>query len=187
MDTDRPSFEELNALPYLDKFVHESLRFDNPVPGTIRVATTDSVIPLGSPVRGRDGTMVESVTIKKGTEVFIPIMVVNRSKAIWGPDADQFNPDRFDKQGVPSQHVPGVYGNLLSFLGGARNCIGYRFALAEIKAMLFMLLRNFSFEELPSKPVVEAKSSIVMRPRVVGEEKAGLQMPLLVRPLSSAE
>lgn len=110
-------------------------------------------------------------------------MNVNRATEIWGPDANEFNPDRFDVNGIPTANVPGVYGNLLSFLGGARNCIGYRLALAEIKVILFVLVRSFKFEELRSKPTIEAKSSIVMRPRIVGEEEAGLQMPLLVRHL----
>lgn len=84
---------------------------------------------------------------------------------IWGPDAEEYNPDRYlreqtDKErlaGNPNQ-VPGVWGNLLTFLGGTRNCIGYRFALAEIRAILFVLIRNFQFDELPSKPEIEKKA-----------------------------
>lgn len=60
---------------------------------------------------------------------------------------------------------------------------GYRFALIEMKITLFVLIRAFQFDELPSKPVIEQKSSIVMRPRVKGEESVGLQLPLLVRAL----
>jgi cytochrome P450 len=54
--------------------------------------------------------------------------------------------------------MPGIWGNLLTFLGGTRNCIGYRFALAEIRAILFVLIRNFKFEELASKPEIEKKA-----------------------------
>jgi cytochrome P450 len=39
-----------------------------------------------------------------------------------------------------------VWAHLLSFLGGGHNCIGYRFSLAEMKALLFVLLRAFEFE-----------------------------------------
>jgi cytochrome P450 len=83
---------------------------------------------------------------------------------IWGADAEEYNPERYFREhnekggaGNPSQ-VPGTWGNLLTFLGGARNCIGYRFALAEIRAILFVLIRNFQFDELPSKPEIEKKA-----------------------------
>jgi hypothetical protein len=36
---------------------------------------------------------------------------------------------------------------------------GYRFALVEIKAILFVLMRNLSFEELAHKPKIEKKAS----------------------------
>lgn len=68
---DRPSMEEINALPFLDKVVHESLRFDNPVANTIREAITDQVIPLSEPIVGRDGKVISEVLVKKGTTVFI--------------------------------------------------------------------------------------------------------------------
>lgn len=69
--SDRPSMEEINALPFLDQCVHESLRFDNPVANTIREAITDQVIPLSQPIVGRDGKLISSVHVKKGTTVFI--------------------------------------------------------------------------------------------------------------------
>jgi cytochrome P450 len=83
---------------------------------------------------------------------------VNQSEAIWGPDAEQYKPERYFEMNENAKQVPGIWGNLLSFLGGTRNCIGYRFALAEIKAILFVLIRNFKFEELPSKPEIEKKA-----------------------------
>jgi cytochrome P450 len=61
--------------------------------------------------------------------------------------------------GAPAPVVPGVWGNVLTFIGGPRNCIGYRFALAEIKAILFVLMRGLTFETLPSNPQIERKSS----------------------------
>ena len=88
---------------------------------------------------------------------------VNASTEVWGPDAAEYNPERYAHAPSKEQQdalnsVPGVYGNMLTFLGGGRNCIGYRFALVEIMAMLFVLLRSFTFDELASKPVIEKKS-----------------------------
>lgn len=52
------------------------------------------------------------------------IISVHRSKEIWGPDAREFNPDRWESGGASKAHVQGsVYGNLLTFLAGPRNCM----------------------------------------------------------------
>lgn len=111
---------------------------------------------------------------------------INRDPAIWGPDAEEFNPDRYDNPAYPAASVPGVYGNLLSFIGGPRNCIGWRFALAEFKAMLFTLVRAYEFDELPYKPKLRSETTMgIMRTRVVGED--GVVVPLLVRPVGSDE
>lgn len=181
---ERPDFDALAAMPYLDKVIREGLRLFPPAPATVRMAAEKATIPLGTPVEGRDGTLIDSVHLPKGSVIFVPIMCVNTSTAIWGPDAAKFHPDRFDNLPAESNAVPGVWGNLMTFLGGTRNCIGYRFALAEIRAFLFVLLRSFTFDELPSKPEFEKKAAIVMRSRVKGEEKLGFQMPLLVKPVA---
>ena len=55
LDTDTPTLDELNALPYLDNFVKEVLRFYSPVPWTARVAMRDDVVPLGEPYTDKKG------------------------------------------------------------------------------------------------------------------------------------
>jgi len=42
--------------------------------------------------------------------------------------------------------VPGAWANLMTFLGGQRACIGFKFAILEMKALLFHLIRGFEFE-----------------------------------------
>lgn len=63
--------DELNALPYLEKVVHEALRYDSPVPGGVRVATKHAVIPLSKPVMGLDGKMMDSFRVQPDTDIFI--------------------------------------------------------------------------------------------------------------------
>lgn len=61
LSTDNPTMDELNALPYLDAVVRESLRIYAPVPSTIRVATQDDVLPLEKPFKDRNGVLCDSI------------------------------------------------------------------------------------------------------------------------------
>ncbi|EKD01036.1 Cytochrome P450 [Trichosporon asahii var. asahii CBS 8904] len=179
-------YSAVNSLPYLEAVVRESLRLDSPVPATLRVTKEDVTVPLSKPIRGKDGTQMDSVRLKKGTTVMVPIHVVNWAKDNWGADSKTFNPDRWLKEQSPWKYQnPGVFANLMTFNHGPHNCIGYRFSIAEIKVTLFTLIRALSFELLPSRPKFEMKTGIVMRPMVVGQEKEGPQMPLLVRALEA--
>lgn len=63
--------ETLSALPYLDAVIHEGLRLLPPAPSTIRETAADCVVPLSTPVLGRDGKLISEVHLKKGTTTFI--------------------------------------------------------------------------------------------------------------------
>ncbi len=63
--------------------IAETLRFNSPVPSTIRVCEQDSVIPLGKSYPTHDGkSSFDRVVLKKGDEVFIPIAVLNNSEEL---------------------------------------------------------------------------------------------------------
>ena len=51
----------------------------------------------------------------------------------WLPDLFFFplRPERWENIPKSASSVPGVWGNLLTFIGGPRACIGYRFSLVE--------------------------------------------------------
>ena len=55
VDTDEPSMDTLNALPYLDAVIRETLRKDSIVDTTIRMANKDAIIPLSQPYVDRNG------------------------------------------------------------------------------------------------------------------------------------
>ena len=66
-----------------------------------------------------------------GDQIVIPIVALHRMKEIWGEDADEFKPERWECIPEAVSSIPGVWGNIFSFIGGARGCIGYRFSLIE--------------------------------------------------------
>ncbi|KAI0643934.1 cytochrome P450 [Trametes meyenii] len=176
-----PTMDELNALPYLDAVVRETLRLHAPVPTTVRVATRDDVIPVGEPFVDRNGKVQDSIRISEGTPIFIPILSLNRSKKLWGEDALEFKPERWENPPEAISSIPGVWGHMLSFLGGPRACIGYRFSLIEMKALIFVLVRAFEFELAVPPEDVQKKTSLVQRPLLRSAPEQGSQMPLLLR------
>ncbi|KAJ7864476.1 cytochrome P450 [Mycena olivaceomarginata] len=156
--TDEPTMDELNSLQYLDW----------------RVATQDDIVPLNKPFTDIHGNVHETISA-------IPILAVNRDPAIWGPDSTEFMYVGTLESEI-STPIPGIWGHMLSFLGGPRACIGYRFSLIEMKALLFILVRAFEFELAVPIADIQKKTAIVQRPMVRSEPAAGDQMPLIIKP-----
>ncbi|KAJ3570545.1 hypothetical protein NP233_g4328 [Leucocoprinus birnbaumii] len=191
IQSDNPTMDELNSLQYLDRVIRETLRLHAPVPGTTRVAVKDDIIPLDKPIVDRKGRVRDSVSIRKGQTVFIPILTVNRSEELWGKDALEFKPERWETPQEATSGVPGIWGNMLTFFGGPRACIGYRFSLADLlfvnyrmKALLFTLVRAFEFELAVPASEIGKKNTAVQRPYLVSDPEGGNQLPLMVRPFA---
>ncbi|EIW75879.1 cytochrome P450 [Coniophora puteana RWD-64-598 SS2] len=185
-----PTYDQLtNSLPYLDAVALEVLRLHGPVFETTRMAGEDDIIPLSQPVTDASGKLVDHVTVTKGTLVTVPITYANRSVKFWGPRSREFVPERwldgYDSHGNlakgASKDLSG-HRHLLTFADGSRMCLGKAFAVAEFKAVLSVLVRNFAFE-LRDGPDTkfESQRTFLPRPRVAGEK--GVNVPLRVRRL----
>lgn len=182
VETETPSMDELVELSYLDAVVRETLRLHAPVPSTVRVAMKDDILPVDTPFTDKYGVVHDGIKVSKGDPIFIPILAMNRSEAIWGTDAKEFNPDRWASLPEVASQVPGVWGHVMTFLGGPRACIGYRFSLVEMKALLFTLVRAFEFELAVPASDVGKRSTIVQRPFLRSDPENKSQLPLLVKP-----
>ncbi|KAG5642330.1 hypothetical protein DXG03_003005 [Asterophora parasitica] len=90
VDTENPTMDELNALPYLDMVVREILRLHSPVASTLREAMQDDIIPLSNPWTDSKGVVHDTIRVRKGQAVRIPILGINHSSAFWGTDAQTF-------------------------------------------------------------------------------------------------
>lgn len=73
-----------------------ALRLYPVVIGTSRVAINDVILPRGG---GDDGT--SPVYVSKGTIVMIHFHVLHKRKDFWGPDADEFRPERWQDEIAP--------------------------------------------------------------------------------------
>ncbi|KAG8703083.1 hypothetical protein FRC09_004363 [Ceratobasidium sp. 395] len=179
---DEPSMADLDKLPYLDNVVRESLRLYAPVGGTVREAAHDVHVPVSKSFKDRHGMEHDHIILQKGDTIFLPVQVMNRNKEIWGDDAHEFRPERWDNLPEASKAMPGVWGHLMTFLVGNRSCIGYRFAVIEMKALIYSLVRAIEFDISPDIEI-EGKTAMVTRPRVVSEPEKGGQLPLICKPV----
>ncbi|KAI5116491.1 hypothetical protein M0805_000625 [Coniferiporia weirii] len=146
-------YDTLQALPYLDAICRETMRSHTPVSLVERVAVKDTVLPLKFPIKAVDGkTELTEITVPKNTGIFISILGANLSTKIWGDDAEEWKPERWLKplpESVSEAHLPGVYSQMMTFIGGGRACIGFKFSEMEMKMVLSVLLEKFVFEPGP--------------------------------------
>ncbi|KAJ7289521.1 cytochrome P450 [Mycena rebaudengoi] len=182
ISTDNPTMDELNAFPYLESVVRETMRVYSPVTFVIRKAMADDVLPLSKPYIDRKGRSHDNLPIAKGQIIHVPILAVNTDKEIWGDDANEFNPARWEHLPDAVKSIPGVWAHQLTFLAGPHNCIGFRFSITEMKALLFTLIRAFEFEPVVQKGGIARTATTMQRPIVVGEMEKGSQLPLIVKP-----
>ncbi|KAL1681035.1 cytochrome P450 [Schizophyllum commune] len=182
-----PSAAAFDGMPYLAAVVKETLRFHAPVYNTARTAAREDVIPLGEPIVDSCGQSIYEIPVLEGQRVLISIAAYNRNKAIFGTDADRYDPERWLKPGyVNRQASIGMYSNLLTFGGGHRGCLGWRFAVLELSAFLFELINRFDFAISPTLRVHRGAAA-VMVPMLEGELEKGTQLPLFVRHAAFSE
>ncbi|KAK0462505.1 cytochrome P450 [Desarmillaria tabescens] len=174
------SVQDLDSMPYLTAVVKEVLRFHPIIYHIFRMAPQDDVIPLNKPVMLTTGKVVKEIPISKGTYIMTSVAGYNRNKSIWGEDAHVFDPTRWFRGGMSKDVLVGVYGNLFSFGGGLRSCIGWRFAVLELHAFIVEVVNNFDFSLTKESERIRREACGVMVPTVEGEVEKGSQLPLRV-------
>lgn len=107
-----PSYEGLKDLVYLRHVINEVLRLYPSVPINTRVAVRDTILPCGG---GPSGDA--PVFVAKGQPVQYSVFAMHRRKDIYGEDALEFNPDRWESKSI------GRHWEYLPFNGGPRICV----------------------------------------------------------------
>ncbi|KAH8682000.1 cytochrome P450 [Xylariales sp. PMI_506] len=138
-----PSWEQLRNLAYLNWTVKEALRLNPPVPTNSRSAVRDTILPTGG---GPDGK--SPIFIPKGTMCRYQPYTMHRRPDIYGDDADEFRPERWETLKVSFEYLP--------FNAGPRICIGQQFALTQLAIIVFRFLQTFKTIELrDDRPMVQ--------------------------------
>lgn len=128
---DRPAdFRSLNQVPYLQYIINETLRIVTVIPLNERIALKDTVLPRGG---GPDGK--SRVFIPEGTQVLIPLYAMQHRKDIWGPDVEEFRPERWET------HRPGW--EFIPFGAGARKCLGQQFGKQEVSYVISRFCQKY--------------------------------------------
>ncbi|KAF9116297.1 hypothetical protein BGX27_003605 [Mortierella sp. AM989] len=122
-----PTYESSKKMKYAEACMYEALRLYPSVPRNLKVCVEDDVLPNG-------------VEIKKGENFIWSPWTMGRDTNTWGPDAKEFNPERWlhgDK--VSPTKFP-------AFHAGPRTCLGQQFATVEAITIMTILFRRFEFE-----------------------------------------
>ncbi|RXW17125.1 hypothetical protein EST38_g8730 [Candolleomyces aberdarensis] len=176
----RLPYDVLVALPLLDAVCRETLRLYPPVPTLLRETRSDAILPFSKPIIGNDGKEMTEVLVPKGTKVFLSILGSNSNPDIWGPDAYEWKPEKW-LEGLPESvigsKIPGIYSHLMTFLGGGRACIGFKFSQLEMKIVTSLLLDKFRFDP-PKDKEIYWQMAAMTSPTVNGNPKP--QLPLVV-------
>nr|BBG43598.1 cytochrome P450 [Ascotis selenaria] len=122
--------EDLLQMHFLERVIKESMRLYTVVPIIARNIEKDIYLPKCG------------VTLPAGSGAVVGAFAVHRSKAVWGPDVDEFDPDRF----LPERSVNRHPAAFLPFSYGTRNCIGRNFGMLIMKSILSSVVRGYKIE-----------------------------------------
>ncbi|KAJ7897582.1 cytochrome P450 [Mycena olivaceomarginata] len=166
----RASSVAYDSMPLLNAFIKEALRMYPALAISERMAVADTVIPLGDGIRTSKGRYISHLPVRKGQIVNLGIASYQQLESRWGKDAHEFKPSRWLEGGVFKGEAVGPYANLLSFLGGPRTCLGWRFAILEMQLFLCELVGKFSFT-LPAEGAPRTKFAGLLQPTMSNGQK----------------
>ncbi|CAA0385017.1 unnamed protein product [Arabidopsis thaliana] len=142
------SEDDIQGMEYLKAVVKEALRLHPPVPLMVPHQSTQDV-------RLRDNH------IPAGTQVIVNLWAVGREAATWGPDANEFRPERHLES--PSD-FRGQDFELIPFGAGRRMCPGISFAVVLNEVVLANLVHGFDWQSIDDETdVAESIGSVIRR------------------------
>lgn len=170
-----PAFELVAKLRYLRRVLDESLRLWPTAPAFTRSPRETTTLSTGHVMRPEDWAIVV-------------LPMVHRDRAVWGDDADEFDPDRF----LPERSRGRPAKTYKPFGTGVRSCIGRQFALHEAILVLARLLHRYDIAGDPSYELRIAERltlmpqgfELTLTPRT---PSAGDQPPSETRPAESTD
>ncbi|KAK0481264.1 cytochrome P450 [Armillaria novae-zelandiae] len=132
--TGKPTYNDIRDMKYLRAFLNETLRLYPTVPENARSSRVATTLPN----KGRT-----PYYIPRNTRVVYSVFLMHRRTDLWGPDALEFDPDRFLDSRVHKYLTPNPF-IFAPFNAGPRICLGQQFAYNEASYYLVRLLQTFA-------------------------------------------
>ncbi|XP_058062988.1 cytochrome P450 4d1-like [Anopheles bellator] len=136
----------LNDMHYLDLVIKETLRMFPSVPliGRKMGQTTE----------------INGKTFPAGANAIVMPFFLGRNPEFY-PDPEKFDPERFNVETSAEKTNPYQY---IPFSAGPRNCVGQKFAIAEIKSITSKILRHYEVLSPLEKYDERLTSELILRP-----------------------
>ncbi|KAJ6553147.1 cytochrome P450 [Mycena capillaripes] len=131
----RPTYDNFRDMKYLRAVLNETLRLYSPVPFNVRTTV--------HPTLFRSSKGGPPLYIPAGTRTPFATILMHRRTDLWGPDALEFDPERFLDERLHKYLTPNPF-IFLPFNAGPRICLGQQFAYHEASFFLVRLLQTFS-------------------------------------------
>ncbi|KIK53184.1 hypothetical protein GYMLUDRAFT_250607 [Collybiopsis luxurians FD-317 M1] len=131
----RPTYKNIADMKYLRAFLNETLRLYPAVPFNSRYSNVPVILP------GKNGQ--QPLYIPAGSKCIYSIFLMHRREDLWGPDALEFDPDRFIDERARKYLTPNPF-IFVPFNAGPRICIGQQFAYNEASYFLIKFLQSFT-------------------------------------------
>ncbi|KZV20740.1 hypothetical protein F511_26586 [Dorcoceras hygrometricum] len=142
-----PDVQMLRKMKLLHMVIQETMRLYPPGPTLAREALKDMKIG--------------NIWVPKGVNLWTMVATLHTDTALWGPDALEFKPQRFENGIAGACKNPNSY---VPFGFGQRVCIGQHLAMLELKMLFALILSNFSFTLSP-KYVHSPVMTIIVEPK----------------------
>ncbi|KAF7370079.1 Cytochrome P450 [Mycena sanguinolenta] len=131
----RPTYDDIRDMKYLRAVINESMRLFPSVPFNVKECIETTTWPSPNPNE-------KPIYIPAGAKVPFAAMLMHRRADLWGPDVDEFSPDRFLDERLKKYLLNNPF-QFLPFNAGPRICLGQQFAYNEMSFMIIRLLQSF--------------------------------------------
>ncbi|XP_051151156.1 cytochrome P450 714C2-like [Andrographis paniculata] len=128
-----PDMNMLRKMKQLNMVIQETMRLYPSTPTLSREALED--ITIGD------------VEVPKGVHVWTMVAALHTDTSIWGADALEFKPERFQNGIAGACNNPNAY---MPFGFGRRVCVGQHLAMVELKLLMASIVGSFSFTLSPN-------------------------------------